>query len=833
MARRDAFQTVFEAEAQAVNRRRKLVADGVLDRFRTNPPPQRIGRATVEVLPPKRPEYPNEIGARAAPRSGHELFGIALSGGGIRSAALCLGALQGVDAACGEREPQILDEADYLSTVSGGGYMGVALVNALTESKGLFPFASKLDQEETIETKHLRYNANYLMPRGPRDLVIGALAVVRGLLVNVFVFLSLILLAAALTVALNPDGTALALPMFPSLLPPALKTTVFAWTILAGFAIAIVVIVAVVFAPWTSFRSSLAQRERASCLHFWLSIAWLGVFLFEAQAYVLGGLFDAGAPAADGGDRNRIAAVIDEAAALLKAGWPAILTALATLMASVTKLTSVVKATTGDRSWSGSLARWGSKGVIYLAAALAPILIWVAYVTFSYWGVEKSYCYLLKGRDCIHHHAPAWLSGLASCSGMSYPTLYGVCGALLLAVALFVRPNAGSLHSYYRDRLSRAFLWDRKTLAAATKADKRLPPPDRADIRLFSGLKRQSGPLSAFAPYLLVNTAVNLGGSRDLNRRARNADNFVFSPLFMGAEATGYLDSPTMEKLDPNANMATAMASSGAAASANMGASTIRPLTFTLSAFNIRLGYWIANPARRLAGTVGPRPGIWYFFREAFGLIDERDRYVYLTDGGHYDNLGLYELFKRRCRVIMAVDAEADPLLHFDSLIRLQRYARIDLGARIELPWPKLKEQALQITAACPTGSPAAAFLRNGPHVVIGRVQYSEDADDIGILIYCKASLSGDESDLLRDYKRRNSDFPHETTVDQFFSEEQFEVYRSLGFHMLKHFLSGEDRVPTINPKNDPHWGSKIEAALERIAVPPAGVAKIMANLVT
>jgi hypothetical protein len=97
--------------------------------------------------------------------------------------------------------------------------------------------------------------------------------------------------------------------------------------------------------------------------------------------------------------------------------------------------------------------------------------------------------------------------------------------------------------------------------------------------------------------------------------------------------------------------------------------------------------------ARRLAN-IGP----WYFAKEAFGWLDEETKNVYLTDGGHFDNLGLYELLKRRCKVIIAIDVEADPPLNFSSLIRLQRYARIDLGVLIDLPWEEIQRSNALIT---------------------------------------------------------------------------------------------------------------------------------------
>ena len=168
--------------------------------------------------------------------------------------------------------------------------------------------------------------------------------------------------------------------------------------------------------------------------------------------------------------------------------------------------------------------------------------------------------------------------------------------------------------------------------------------------------------------------------------------------------------------------------------------------------------------------------------------MTEDRRSIYLTDGGHIENLGIYELLKRRCKIIIAVDAEADRDLNFSSFVTLQRYARIDLGARIKLPRSLIASRSKD--AQIPDGKSQA-----GPHCAIGKIEYGEN--ESGILVYVKASVTGDENDYIKDYNRRFSDYPHETTGDQFFSEEQFEVYRALGFHAMDEMLSGEDLVQT------------------------------------
>lgn len=177
--------------------------------------------------------------------------------------------------------------------------------------------------------------------------------------------------------------------------------------------------------------------------------------------------------------------------------------------------------------------------------------------------------------------------------------------------------------------------------------------------------------------------------------------------------------------------------------------------------------------------------GRLFLVREIAGAIDENRSLIYLSDGGHIENLGAYELLKRGCQLIVVVDAEADEAYTFSSLTRLERFARIDLGVRLELPWRELADAA----RAAHVGD----TRRRGPHAAIGRILYPDGNE--GVLLYLKASVSGDERSYITDYKRRNTRFPHETTGDQFFSEEQFEAYRALGFHMMDGALTGNDTV--------------------------------------
>jgi len=160
--------------------------------------------------------------------------------------------------------------------------------------------------------------------------------------------------------------------------------------------------------------------------------------------------------------------------------------------------------------------------------------------------------------------------------------------------------------------------------------------------------------------------------------------------------------------------------------------------------------------------------------KELLGKTDERGSYVHISDGGHFDNLGVYELVKRRCRYIVAVDATENPLATSDNLGILVRLCRVDLGVRIELDTAPLKVDVADGL------SPA--------HVVIGRVRY-DDVDKgqtAGMVIYIKSTMTGDEPSDVQQYANLHPEFPRQSTVDQSFDEDQFESYRALGEHVAQ-----------------------------------------------
>lgn len=279
------------------------------------------------------------------------------------------------------------------------------------------------------------------------------------------------------------------------------------------------------------------------------------------------------------------------------------------------------------------------------------------------------------------------------------------------------------------------------------------------------------------APYHLINTALNLPASDVIELRGRDADFFLLSKHYCGSPIVGYHPTKEWEAADGRLDLGTAMAISGAAASPLMGSMTPRGPSFYLTLLNIRLGYWLHKPLR--GGVRGflarllDRPGPAYLFREMLGWVNERGRFLNLSDGGHIENLGVYELLRRRAKYVIAIDGECDAKLQFPSPMRLQQFASIDLGIRIELDLNLLRLTSQQFSQV---------------HFSMGRVYYPDEA--IGCILYIKLSVSGNEDDFLLDYRAQNPQFPHQTTADQFFSERQFEAYRALGEHVTGNLFS-------------------------------------------
>jgi hypothetical protein len=275
--------------------------------------------------------------------------------------------------------------------------------------------------------------------------------------------------------------------------------------------------------------------------------------------------------------------------------------------------------------------------------------------------------------------------------------------------------------------------------------------------------------------YPVINAALNMAATERLDWQERKAVSFVFTPHYCGSGATDNLGFRQTKHYASGMKLGWAMSVSGAAVSPNAGYSTMPGLALLMTLFNLRLGIWSGNPGsagRETWQQRGPRSGLRPLLSEALARTNDRSEYVYLSDGGHFDNLGLYEMLRRRCRFIVVSDATSDPTYVYADLGSVMRKAAIDFGIRITF-------QHLDM------GRPDKTVVR-GAYSALAVIEYPEKKSggrrQCGYLLYLKPYCGGlDEPADVRAYRHANPAFPHDTTFDQFFGEAQFESYRALG----------------------------------------------------
>jgi hypothetical protein len=412
-------------------------------------------------------------------------------------------------------------------------------------------------------------------------------------------------------------------------------------------------------------------------------------------------------------------------------------------------------------------------------------------------------------------------------------------GAFMIALILLSRldVNEFSMHLFYRNRLVRAFLGASNAKGKENPKGRRPSPftgfalDDDVPLQeLCSWWKREwqchdvEKPTSAAVPnpdcydgpYPIWGTALNLTAGEDLAWQKRKAASFIYSPLFCGWDYVSKTralwetpeedfqcgerdDSDNRPNRCKNAyrgtgrftsmgeceripytghgcgpSVGTAMAASGAAISPNWGYHTSPAVAALLAIFNVRIGWWTGNPRRKDSWN-RYAPGAYYLTAELLGSTDDSGEYVYLSDGGHFEDLGIYELVRRRMKYIIACDADSDPDYIFDDLANAVEKCRRDFGVEIDIDTSSIK--------------PNKRSQVSKSHFAVGKITYpripGEKDDFTGVLVFFKSSLTGDESADILGQRSVNSRFPHDTTVNQFFNETQFEVYRALGEHMF------------------------------------------------
>lgn len=393
----------------------------------------------------------------------------------------------------------------------------------------------------------------------------------------------------------------------------------------------------------------------------------------------------------------------------------------------------------------------------------------------------------LRGVERLEYHRVGGVlctPEVAAVNDVCHPSAAGV-GEVLIVLAVFVFVGLGmsafvpanrfSLHGMYKARLVRTFV-------GASRPDRRPNAftgfDGRDDLRVHD--------LAGVRPLHVINTTLNAVTSTNVGRHERQSEPFTFSPLHVGNRETRYRRASEYGSDGggeaTGISLGMALAVSGAAASPEMGMYSNKARAFLLTLANARLGLWFGNPRdESVWRTSDPPLGLAPLVRELLGLTTDRNPYVYLSDGGHYENLGLWEMVARRCHFIVISDAGCDPGYAYDDLANATRRIRLDLGIPIQFP---------------PLEASRSGQGHGNPHGALGVIRYSVvDGPDApnGVILYLKATLSGDEPVDVLNFAATDPAFPHDPTSDQFFDEARFESYRTLGFHTVLTFTNGYD----------------------------------------
>lgn len=738
--------------------------------------------------------------------------GIALSGGGIRSASYGLGVLQAL--AYGRWLPKF----DYLSTVSGGGYIGSSLSYLLHCSQSNqsqndhtveqvydvscenFPYLSHpmVGTRTPEEARHslpkglllrrLRQNAKYLTPGDGITLLSLIGVVVRNSVTSVLVHVGVLVLFFLFligTCLLDVDHTKKALSWG--------GNTMLIISV-AIFGVYVSLSALYVFATgffdlmirWMGANAAYRARHWTEQSTHWILWAGISTLILAALPWVHQWLGD------ETGRLHTIGAGVS-ISGILGSVW-------AYLQTSSTKKPKVP---TG------------------LIVAIASALLFFGVLLLAYHYAEYSHA----------KHGGWWgeLIGLA---------------VFLVFLGWIPNVNYLSVHRYYRDRLMETFMPEKEAMN----------DPDQRIGLTRTGNKTMMGELCGIrakvktasdkhGPYHLINTNVVLVSSKKARFKGRGGDNFIFSPLFTGSNATGWKwTDPCPES---GVTLATAMAISGAAVNPNTGCGgegiTRQPvLSVLMSLLNIRLGYWFKNPryttdktnkdpfnpvaagktaGQRQAATddtniCGRPKSLWSTLKPLFvkpnmiypGMVESFNRfilhedmsYVLLSDGGHFENLGLYELVRRRLKLIIVCDGAADPTYGFADLANAIEKVRADFGAIIDITSDELDILVPHRPDHYPEGDASIPVAARG--YLLAPIRYAPRKtgaspggagnksmnEESGLLIYLTTTFFKKLSADLHGYRQSHPEFPDEPTSDQFFDEKQFEAYRELGYQTAR-----------------------------------------------
>jgi hypothetical protein len=452
-----------------------------------------------------------------------------------------------------------------------------------------------------------------------------------------------------------------------------------------------------------------------------------------------------------------------------------------------------------DLSKSGPLAGTLAKVATFLRQRLVPwigsALIVAVIITVALRWISES-----ASRSVL---AGGWLSQLAQCG-------YAVAAFLLVKTVTDI--NSTSMHGFYRDRLAAAYGVVRSSSGKSGVAD--------APWAELSTLARPAGPA------LVICAAANCTKSGDLPP-GRGCVSFTFTPDDIGLSREPIADGARSAARGDRAatrdyeqmvpfTLFDAVAVSGAAVSPVMGKITRPAMRILLAAADVRLGVWLPSPRQVTADTVargrpGPgqspdssasppqrhglmagarrrlrrigssivrhwrQPDLQHLWAEAAGTLHLDGRWLYVTDGGHYENLGLVEALRRRPDHLIVVDASGEAPGEFTALGQAISLARSELGVQISIDPSGLKPDPDSHQCKAPYAK--------------GTFTYPEKEAADHHLFYLKLAVPADAPWDIIAYQQKHTTFPTDSTLQQLYDDQEFEAYRELGYHCAQSAL--------------------------------------------
>ncbi len=768
-------------------------------------------------------------------REGERPIGLALSGGGIRSASFALGVVQVL------MQRGLLERFHYLSTVSGGGYLGGALTWWRHKSKSLDDFRKRIGQLGPHEdwSRFLAMHGNYLAPPRIRPLaLVGVL--LRNIVLSLGVYLPM--LVALLFVAICFGFLQSAVPLEPGIDPLA----TWGWGIQVRFdvigLIASFVGFAVVSVACGSYATFVASVGRTWGLIFGLGAVLVLTALCLASLKAASGADASLALPLQGAwsgfgawalaslwlfDQQRRLPRTDDAIATFhyryRVGYQQIIGTLLELMFAMwllaslpllaellqrlqawlhlqdrkELLTAIVSALGAVGSALG-LKGGGVKRTSEIGGSARFVIAAMVFLYALLFG-----CYLGASHLIAFASAALGIKPAATC-WLPFLALLVVAG-----IGFFTNLNLFGMSRMYRDRLMEAFAPDPATVDGGN-----WQRASEANVQnLESVWPATWTPVGGSASprlYPLINTIAALPDAWADGVKSRGGVNFLLSPNYCGSPVTGYEKTATFA--DGRLSLPTAVAISGAAVEPHSGGEGLptrdRLVAALMFLFQIRLGVWLRNPNPKantaqsvLRRLTGQRPNLLYP-GIAQGLLgrqlDETAGFVELADGGHFENLGVYELIARRARLIVACVGSCDPGYTMEDLSVLVERVYVDFGARI----------VFDVSTPLANIVPGTTGARRG--YAIARIHYTRDSGEpdpeCGLLLYLQATrlapaISTQMPFNVDAYAAANRNFPNESTADQFFGETQLEAYRALGVVIGEHTFNAiasataEDRM--------------------------------------